>query len=225
MIAEVIASNYDVIGKPTTSVTRKHQRFFHRTFPMGRYISQPLSIQCSTIRELRQFLSQCKYMSDEEQFNRKDYWMPPEEFEQKKKGDCDDFALWTWRQFLGMGYKARYVIGVTEKYRVGHAWVTIEKDGKYFIVEPQAWVYGETLPRLSFVHYEPEGSVEWDGKRLRYFKHEKPDRSVPVTELASLVEEWVRFWGWFWLRILGGICLLPYRLLCKYFTKELSVSG
>jgi hypothetical protein len=216
MIAEIIPSNYDVAGKPTTSVTRKRQRFFHRTFPMGRYISQPLSIQCSNIRELRQFLRQCEYMSDEEQFNKKDYWMPPEEFEKRKKGDCDDFALWTWRQFLSMGYKARYVIGVTRKYRVGHAWVTIEKDGKHFIVEPQAWMYGETLPRLSFVSYEPKGSVEWDGKRLRYFIHERPESSVPILELVLLVGEWLKFWGWFWLRVPVGLCLLPYFLLRKF---------
>ena len=120
-----------------------------------------------------------------------------------------------------MGYKARYVIGVTAKYRAGHAWVTIEKEGKYFIVEPQAWL-NETLPRLSFVYYEPKGSVEWDGKRLRYFKHEKPDQSVPALELVSLVWEWLQFWGRFWLRFVVGVCLLPYRLLRKYFTQQLS---
>lgn len=161
MIGAIIPAVYDVAGRPVGApVTRKRKRLFHGTFPMGRYVSKPLSKQCSSIKELRRFLSECKYVSDEEQFQRKDYWMPPEEFEKRKQGDCDDFALWTWRQLLGMGYKARYVVGRAGKYGDGHAWVTIERDGKHFIVEPLAWFAGDFLPRLSVARYEPEGSVQ-----------------------------------------------------------------
>jgi hypothetical protein len=149
-------------------------------------------------------------VSDEEQFDRKDYWMPPEEFEKRKKGDCDDFALWTWRQLMGMGYKARYVVGRSGKYGQGHAWVTVEKDGKHFIVESLAWPMGYTLPRLNVLRYEPGGSIEWDGHKLRYFVHEKPDSAVPVLALVPLVGEWLLFWILFWLR-------LGYRLLYALF--------
>jgi predicted transglutaminase-like cysteine proteinase len=104
MIAEIIKEFYDAEGRLTGSPSsRKRKKLFHATFPMGRYVSQPLSVNCRTIKELRKFLNGCKYVSDEEQFDRKDYWMPPEEFEKSKKGDCDDFALWTWRQLLETG--------------------------------------------------------------------------------------------------------------------------
>ena len=78
---------------------------------MGRYISQPLTINCSTVREVREFLVTCEYVSDKELFGKEEYWQPPEEFEKRKKGDCEDFALWTWRQLLNMGYDSRFVGG------------------------------------------------------------------------------------------------------------------
>lgn len=53
---------------------------------MGRYVSQPLSVKCKTIGDIRQFLMGCKGVSDEEQFGQRDYWQPPEEFERTKEG-------------------------------------------------------------------------------------------------------------------------------------------
>jgi hypothetical protein len=225
VIAKIIPSIYDVTGRPVAPVTKKRKMLFHGTFPAGCYVSQPLSKQCSDIKELRQFLSECKYVSDKEQFNRRDYWMPPEEFEKRKRGDCDDFALWTWRQLMNMGYKARYVVGRSGKYGAGHAWVTIEASGAHFIVEPLAWYVGDTLPRLSTIRYEPEGSIEWDGKRLRYFVHEKPESSLPILAFVSAIGEWLLFWTWFWLRFAWRVCLFPFSLLKKFFRKRISSAG
>jgi len=57
MIGEIIPEIYDIEGKPTgTPVTRKRKKLFHGTFPMGRYVSQPLSQQCKDFKELRSFL-------------------------------------------------------------------------------------------------------------------------------------------------------------------------
>jgi predicted transglutaminase-like cysteine proteinase len=211
VIAEIVAEMYDIAGRQIAAPTsRKGKRLFSGTFPMGRYVSQPLRVKCNTIRELRQFLKDCKYVSDKEQFHRDDYWMPPEEFEKTKKGDCDDFALWTWRQLLDMGYKARYVVGRAGRYGDGHAWVTFEKDGKHFIIEPLSWFVGDRLPRLSFVRYVPSGSVEWDGKHLKYFTHEKPQREPRSKLILTLFAEWVWFWACFWGRFLVLLCMVPY---------------
>ena len=112
MIVQIIPEIYDTEGKLTgRPVSKKHKKLFHGTFPMGRYLSKPLSNHVQDINSMQSFLRSCKYVSDLEQFNREDYWMPPEEFEKERKGDCDDFALWTWRQMLEMGYEARYVVG------------------------------------------------------------------------------------------------------------------
>jgi hypothetical protein len=154
---------------------------------MGTYLSQPLSVSCSGIPELRAFLLQCRYVSDQEQFNRLDYWMPPQQFEELKKGDCDDIALWTWRQLMAMGCRFRFVVGRAGRYGDSHAWVTLTKDEVDFIVEPfMAWL-GETFPRLSTVRYEPRVSVAWDGKQIQYYSHEKRLYSPSVREVLPLV--------------------------------------
>lgn len=135
---------------------------------MGRYVSQPLSVKCESIGDVRSFLVTCRGVSDMEQFGKEDYWQPPEHFEQVKKGDCEDFALWTWRQLLALGYDARVVFGRQGRYGTGHAWVTFAKDGKYFLVEPQYCRLGDTFPRLSTLQYHPKLSVEWDGSKISF---------------------------------------------------------
>jgi hypothetical protein len=216
MIAEIIPEIYDVAGRATgTPTTKKSKRLFQGTFPMARYISQPLKLQCKNLKEMQRFLRNCKYVSDEEQFHRSDYWMPPEEFEKRRKGDCDDFALWTWRQLLGMGYKARYVVGRAGKYGEGHAWVTMERDGKHFLVEPLLSYVGKSLPRMSIIRYEPQGSVDWDGKKLHYFTHEKRELKLPILMIPLVISEWLFLWGIFYLRVIYYIILFPY-----YFTKR-----
>ncbi len=141
---------------------------------MGRYISQPLSIQCSTMEDVRNFLTRCKYVSDKELFGKRDYWQPPDEFEKRKAGDCEDFALWTWRQLLNMGYDARFIGGSAGRYGDGHAWVEYFHDGKCFLLGPLCCRVGYTIPRLLTLQYKPRFSVSWDGKTLRYFAHKKP---------------------------------------------------
>ena len=216
MIAEIIPEIYDIAGRQIVAPTsRKEKHMFCGTFPMGRYVSHALGVKCSNVREIRLFLQDCKYVSDKEQFHREDYWMPPEEFEKAKKGDCDDFALWTWRQFLSMGYKARYVVRRAGRYGDGHAWITFEKDGKHFIAEPLSSFVGEKLPRLSFARYVPSGSVEWDGKHLKYFTHEKPRAELQSKRILALLAEWIWFWAYFWGRVVVLLCAAPYFLTRK----------
>jgi len=194
MVAETISVAYDGVGRLVSRPSKKRYPFFNPTFPMGTYLSQPLSIQCENLEEVRLFLAQCRYVTDQEQFNQRDYWMPPQEFEKRKKGDCDDFALWTWRQLLSMGYEARFVVGEAGRYGNGHAWVTFAENGRTFLVESMiAWVESK-LPRLSTLRYQPGVSVSWDGDRLRYYEHEKRIYDLSLREMLPLVCEWLPWW-------------------------------
>ncbi len=169
---------------------------------MGRFLSQPLKHRCLSLDELRKFLATCKYVSDREQFGKDDYWQPPEHFEESKRGDCDDFALWTWRQLLQMNYAARFVIGRAGRYGEGHAWVTFEKDGKTFLVEPQVSAVGLRMPRLSAMRYKPRFSVSWDGESIAYYEHEEKKFNGSLRQIVSLVAEWLFFWVPFWFTVL-----------------------
>ena len=221
MIAEIIPEAYDPIGHQVSEPfsRRKGPR---ATFPIGRYISQPLSIHCQTIGELRSFLLTCKYVSDQELFGKREYWQPPDEFEKIRKGDCEDFALWTWRQLLSMGYQARFVGGSAGRYGAGHAWVEVFKGDKWFLLEPLFCRAGYAMPRLSTLRYEPRYSVSWDGKTLRYFAHKKPIASLRWLTLVQLVPEYVAFWTWIWLKLLIRLPQVTWNILGRHvFKREL----
>jgi hypothetical protein len=221
MIAETIPEAYDARGHQV-SRPFSHRRSVHPTFPMGRYIGQPLAIKCNTMGDIRTFLMGCQYASDEELFGKRDYWQPPEEFEKRKQGDCEDFALWTWRQLLNIGYDARFIGGSSTRYGDGHAWVEYFKDGKCFLLEPLYCRLGYTMPRLSTLRYEPRISVSWDGKVLRYFSHKKPISHPSLPLLATLLPEYVIFWSWFWLKMAVQFPQIAWRLLrSKVFKWEL----
>ena len=104
MIAEIIPEWYDVEGRKVFRPDSRRKSGFKPTFPAGRLLSQPLQHWCTDLSDLRRFLAGCEYVSDEEQFGERDYWQPPEQFEKSKKGDCEDFALWAWRQLLHMSW-------------------------------------------------------------------------------------------------------------------------
>ncbi|HET6178023.1 MAG TPA: transglutaminase domain-containing protein [Candidatus Sulfotelmatobacter sp.] len=215
MIAEIIPEAYDANGKQVSQpfLRRKGP---HPTFPMGRYVSQPLAVQCKTIEDVCQFLHGCRGVSDRELFDKEDYWQPPEDFEKRKAGDCEDFSLWTWRQLLAMGLDARVVFGRHGRYGVGHAWVMFFQDGKCFLVEPQARSLGLRLPRLSTLAYEPRFSVAWNGKALKYHAHNEHSEIRPRWMLLfSLVPEWVSIWGRFWLRVAVRLPYVTIRTLWR----------
>ena len=201
MIAEVIPEAYDAGGKKVFRPDLRHKRV-RPTFPMGRFLSQPLVVKCTSVRDIRKFLFGCRYVSDEEQFGKRDYWQPPEEFEQTKRGDCDDFALWTWRELLDLGYDARFVWGRSGRYGAGHAWVQFFKDGKCYLVEPGRCMVGDTMPRLSTAGYRPEMSVGLNGNDVSYYSHERRNWHPRIPQLIGLIAEWLIFWGQYWARVL-----------------------
>ncbi len=186
---------------------------------MGRYVSRPLSVKCKSIGDIRRFLMGCKGVSDEEQFGQQDYWQPPEEFEKARKGDCDDFALWTWRELMSMGYDARVVFGKAGRYGTGHAWVEYFESGKCFLVEPTFRAVGETMPRLSTLKYKPSFSVAWDGKSLSYYAHKDRSFEPRLAQLPLLVLDWLVFWTWFWLSTSPRLPQIIYRKLGRWRRK------
>jgi hypothetical protein len=207
MIAELFPHLYDVHGRKVFRPGRSEQRTgFRPTFPMARNLTQPLKCRCSTLDEIREFLLTCR-RSDADPFAKRDYWQPPEELEKTRTGDCVDLALWTWRQLLEMGYAARFTGGKAGRYGEGHAWVTFEKDGKFYLLEPQLSLLGLRMPRISTLRYHPTTSVAWDGEKISYYAHEKRDTEPPLRILPGLVWEWIAIWIPFWARTIPRILI------------------
>jgi hypothetical protein len=201
LIAEIMPEWYDTEGRRIFRPDSRRRSGFKPTFPVGRFLSQPLKHWCSDLTDLHRFLAGCTYVSDEEQFGERDYWQPPEQFEESKKGDCEDFALWAWRQLLHMEYPARFAVGSASRYGDGHAWVTFQKDGKTYLLESLSWPVGLRLPRLSVLRYRPKFSMSWDGTKISYFEHAERKNNWTITAIAALIWEWLAFWVSFLLRL------------------------
>jgi|SRR5882724_2400281 len=192
MIAEIICQGYDAAGRGVFRPSKKRFRWFAPNSPMQRHIAQPLTYQCRDLKELRNFLFGCRYVSDEEQFGLLDYWNPPDDFEKRRQGDCDDFALWAWRQLIGMGYRdARFVAGRSGRYDAGHAWVQYSDHGRSYLLDPLRSHFSAWLPRLETIRYRPEMSVAWDGNHLHYYEHEQKIFNPRLSEVPRLVAEWL----------------------------------
>lgn len=209
MIAELWLEAYDVQGRPTFRPDQQRRKRFPSTFPIGRYASQPLSVKCIDLQDLRSFLRKCRYVSDKEQFGREDHWMPPEEFERSRKGDCDDFAMYAWRQLTEMGYRCRFVAGTVGDSPEKHAWVTFERDGKHYLLEPQALFLGLWFPRLDALQYKPDVSVEWDDGKPHFYFHGERKYLPPIVKIPPLVLEWL---GYRVLTFFKFLYLLPIAL-------------
>jgi len=189
MVAEVLPGLYDYDGKRILK-PRKHHRFSPR--PMGSFLSQPVMVACRNLEDIRRSLVTCRYVSDQEQFGLRDYWMTPQEFERARKGDCDDFALWTWRQLLNLGYEARFVVGKAGRYGEGHAWVTYRSAGKTFVVEPLIASVAD-FPRLETLRYRPSVSVAAEGTHVRFYEHSPRRPDVRFRDVAPFLVEWALF--------------------------------
>jgi len=92
VIAEVIQEFYDFEGKRISRPSKKRHPSFEGR-PMGAFLTQPPKVVCQDIEEVRAFLRTCRYVSDQAQFGVRDHWMSPQQFEQARQGDCEDFAL------------------------------------------------------------------------------------------------------------------------------------
>ena len=107
-------------------------------YEMSWYLKGPSTVEVANIEELCSWLRECEYVSDLELFQETDFWQHPSTFELLKKGDCEDYALWTWRKLLELGFEAEFMIGRTVR-TAGqgyHAWVIYRDDRKDYLIDP-----------------------------------------------------------------------------------------
>ena len=69
------------------------------------------AVHVQSIDDIAAWLSRREYVSDVEQFHEPDLWQQPCEFERRQRGDCEDFALWTWRKLIEIGVEAEFFVG------------------------------------------------------------------------------------------------------------------
>lgn len=140
------------------------------------YFEGESTVPISSIHELKDWLLTCEYVRDHDLFQTEDYWQHPRLFEVLQKGDCEDFAIWTWRKLVRMGFEAEFVVGwwsVPYEEPAAHAWVHFEKEGERFLFDPVVPCKSQMCRPWHHVHlhYLPEVSVGHDFTRYLYTGH------------------------------------------------------
>ena len=97
------------------------------------------------------------------------------------------------------------VVGTAGRYGEGHAWITFQKDGKTFLLEPLNWPLGLIMPRLSALRYHPKFSMSWDGKTVSYYSHKDLKVSPSLEVMVPLIAEWMFLWASFWSRFVTAL--------------------
>jgi hypothetical protein len=134
--------------------------------PFADYFRGPSSVPVSSIDEIVAWLQTCEYAADIERFREHDHWQHPGTFEQTKQGDCEDFALWTWRKLAEVGIDAEFYVGrfiCEDRPEIArqHAWVVYQVEGTAFLFEPAARTRSEMICPLedAMARYVPHFAV------------------------------------------------------------------
>jgi predicted transglutaminase-like cysteine proteinase len=111
--------------------------------PFAEYFQGESSVQVQSIDDIVSWLRECEYAGDLELFQKKDHWQHPGTFEEHRRGDCEDFALWAWRKLTEVGVEAEFYVGrvicnASARGDRQHAWVVYQVDGALFLFEPAA---------------------------------------------------------------------------------------
>jgi hypothetical protein len=122
--------------------------------PFARYFEGESSVAVRSIDDIVTWLQSCEYVTDIELFQERDVWQHPGAFEQRRRGDCEDFALWAWRKLAEVGVDAEFCVGrvlCDERPEIDrqHAWVVFRVDGTAFLFEPAARVRSKMIRPLA----------------------------------------------------------------------------
>ena len=142
-IMDLIVQHYHV--EPVykkRAATIRHQQFANGSKkPFTYYFERDSKVSVQSRDEVERWLRSCTYMRDHIQFGQNDVWIHPVDFEQIRKGDCEDHALWAWRKLIDLNYTAEFVVGYMKNHFGDdgyHAWITFEENGRSYLMETTA---------------------------------------------------------------------------------------
>ena len=136
------------------------------------YLQRDSTVTVHSIGEICRWLHACEYMTDLDQFRTIDYWQHPTEFEQTRRGDCEDHALWAWRKLIELEYAAEFMVGTSYRNNPAgeyHAWVVfIRKDRRYLL--ESAYKQAQMIAPLAEAQrfYDPDYGVD---QRLQTYSY------------------------------------------------------
>lgn len=102
-----------------------------------------------------------------------DTWQDPDQTERTRTGDCEDMALWLYRELRNSGYRrVRIMVGkFMAAERSYHTWITLPGvGGNDLIVDPalqtRIWKRSEILQEIYVPRYSFDGEKKYDHAAL-----------------------------------------------------------
>jgi hypothetical protein len=148
-------------GVPPAAFGRGSQHDF------GWYFEGESAVPVTSVGEIQDWLLLCDYANDAALFHESDFWQHPCTFEELRRGDCEDHAIWAWRKLVELGMDADLVSGTVlhdDGVRGGHVWVMLRNASGTFVMECVAKAKELMLRPLAEVRavYRPEFGVDRD---------------------------------------------------------------
>lgn len=136
------------------------------------YLEQESHVEVNSLEDILDWLLGCQYVSDLSAQGVRDHWQHPVEFEQTRRGDCEDFALWAWRKLVELEFHAEFTVGKwIHEGRIGtHAWVVFDYQDEVFILESTGSSRERMLKPVNQVmtEYVPFAAIDENLKKRVY---------------------------------------------------------
>jgi hypothetical protein len=137
------------------------------------YLARACRLSHATPHDIADFLLQCRYAEDQHLLGEHDHWLHPATFELLRCGDCEDFALWAWRQMVDAGFDTDFVVGIRAvpgNPSGRHAWVTYRDASEEYVLDGVERSLERIIRPLAEVRqlYEPQVGVDAAGRRFVY---------------------------------------------------------
>jgi hypothetical protein len=122
--------------------------------PFAEYFEGESAVRVQSIDDIVAWLQTCEYVTDLELFHEPDFWQHPGAFERRRRGDCEDFALWAWRKLAEVGVDAEFCVGrviCDDRPEIDrqHAWVVFRVNETAFLFEPAARIQSRMIRPLA----------------------------------------------------------------------------
>jgi len=114
------------------------------------------------LRGVNEALNKKRYISDEANWNKPDYWETPFQF-LRRGGDCEDYAIAKYLALVELGVPVddmRIAVVQDQNLGVAHAILVVAVDGANWVLDNQI---SKVVPAASIRHYRPVYSVNANG--------------------------------------------------------------
>jgi predicted transglutaminase-like cysteine proteinase len=110
------------------------------------------------VKQVNAFMNKARYITDNNNWGKKDYWATPSEFF-ARFGDCEDYSIAKFLslKMLGFGNDEIRLVAVKDlNLKVGHAIMVVFLGGKVYVLDNQI---KRVVPASSIKHYQPVFSL------------------------------------------------------------------